>query len=481
MTQFYIRTEAYRKNAQLLEYSAENGIKKGIFNLWESVSSIPHPAIISEEEFQAFQNDMNENYRKILGLLTGSILEREEEEKTGISSWSSRISFKPPAVKNLGKFYILNFEGTVEGKGKINSIKQEKTAFLDLSLQIALGYLPLSFFPLLVEKPMTPSEKENFLQNHKVELLGEKNFFPSQQFSFPSQEIIPEVPESLIGKALKIDIFFPEDLSPWRIRQALGLEINDEPIPDGVYLIKDDLGLGGLFIQGEVAEMLLGIENQFQFISFDCPQGKWLLKFSPMQQKTTFQTPLGTEEYYSSPRGIIVVNGIIRNLRAGEVNLEGEIVPVSEETPCILNGLHLTIISSSEINITSDLFQQGLSWKNGVPYVKDKTSQLFIFAGGKDLLSGSQSEGKINIDTADKKEITIQANLTASKEGLKIEGKNKEIKLIGSLQASQLNTDSNSIEVYYSRNLEEWEMSPSAQKPVFSLISLKALEWREKR
>lgn len=478
MTQVYIRTEAYRKTVLLLNYAAENGIKKGIFQLWETINSIPQPVFLSEEEFKTIQNDFSGNYEEILGLLTGSLLEREEEEKTDISSWSNTFIFSQPAVRNMEKFYLLDFQGTIESIGKLNSLPQEKTAFLDLSLQAGLGYLPLSFFPLLVEKQMTPSEKDEFIQKHKVEITGEKELFPSLNLSFPAQEIVPEVPEKLIGKALKIDVFYPEDLSPWRIRQALGLEISSEPVPDGIYLIKDDLGLGGLFIQGEVTEMLLGIENKFQVISFDCPTGTWLIKFSPTEQQTIFLTPWGQKEYCSSPRGIIVVNGIIHSLRAGEVTSDGEIIPASERIPCLLSGLQLTIISSNEITITSDLFQQGLNWQEGVPYLKDQSSQLFIFAGSRDLLSGDKGEGEIIIETGENKEITIQANLSASEEGLSVEGRNKEVKVVGSLQTSQLNSGSSSIEVFYNRNLDDWETAPLTREPVLLLISLKALEWR---
>ncbi len=95
----------------------------------------------------------------------------------------------------------------------------------------------------------------------------------------------------------------------------------------------------------------------------------------------------------------------------------------------------------------------------------------------------SEKEGKIVIDADSPKEIKIQASLTASGKGFSIEGEAKTVHLLGSLQASDYDSNENKLKLTF----DEWSLAdnkhlenvPHTEKPVLYLSSFKIREWRE--
>ena len=75
---------------------------------------------------------------------------------------------------------------------------------------------------------------------------NEIDFFPTEgniispAISFSSENLLPKDASSQMSNCLKVDVFQPQGLSTPQLRNALGLEESDEPVPDGVYLIKKD-------------------------------------------------------------------------------------------------------------------------------------------------------------------------------------------------------------------------------------------------
>jgi len=143
----------------------------------------------------------------------------------------------------------------------------------------------------------------------------------------------------------------------------------------------------------------------------------------------------------------------------------------------------MTIISSDKINLSSHLIQQGLKWKEGIPYLKDSNSQLIISATGKDFLEGSEKEGKIIVDKNSPKEIKVQASLAASGKGFSVEGEGKTVHILGSLQTSDYTSNKNKLKITFDdRVLEENSLlqnAPQTTKPVLFLSSFKTMEWKE--
>lgn len=313
----------------------------------------------------------------------------------------------------------------------------------------------------------------------------EENLAPLEAL-FSEEELIPDEANYQLRKALRIRFFHPEDFSHSLLRAILGLEKTNEPVPDGVYLIKDDMGLGGIFVQGDVKEMVMAIEENFQVLSFLDKNGSWTLRFNPSQTKTIFSTPNETFYYDLIPLGIIMVNGEILSLGGGVKDPSGKFSLTREEIPSILNGVKLTIVSSNKITISSHLIHQGVKWIEGIPYIKDSNSELAIFAAGKDFLDNSNKEGKIIVDRNSPDELKIQAFLTAADKGFSIEGRQKTVHILGSLQAAELSLDENILKIKFDgrflENLEDHILelnAPQTSKPVLFFSFLKPIEWKE--
>jgi hypothetical protein len=337
---------------------------------------------------------------------------------------------------------------------------------------------------LLIDKKLNSEEKENYLEKNNIKIKRQEDEMGTSQISFSEGELIPDEASSLLGKTLKIDKFYPQNLSNSILRESLGLEKSDEPIPDGVYLIKDNLGLGGVFVQGNLEEMVLALEDDFQVVSFISEQGSWILKFNPAHGKTIFITPEETYYYDHVPLGIIYINGKILSLGGGRIDTAGNIILVKEkEIPSVLKGINLTIVSSDEIHLSSHLIHQGVSWSEGVPYMKDKSSNLSIFSTGNGLFNHNETKSHIIIDKDSPENIKIQASLTSNEKGLAIEGKKKEVNILGSLHISNINTGKNHINIFHANqdNKEKNQFSdvPKTTKPVLYMSSFYIQSWEE--
>ncbi len=482
-SQIYLKMSAYKKNSILLDYASENGVKQGLDHLLTLLSQPSFPLILSSEEAGELRDDAAGGGLKLIKKILGSQFSLKTSAGWEKLSWQYNFNFYLKQGKDKKDYFYALYRAIISSRGKLANFKPERVSSLECQMEVLAGYLPLPLIPLLIDKKLSPEQKANFAQDHQVEIkLPEKRkpFFP---IYFSDQQLLPQQADSQLLKALKIKLFYPQDLSPAKLRIALGLEVSDQPIPDGVYLIKDDLGLGGIFVQGNLQEMIMAIEGDFQIISFLLEQGKWLLKFSPKEGKTFFSTPTENCTYDLIPLGIIIVNGKIYSLGGGIINNSGEIeLSPDEKIPAVLQGVNLTIICSDEITISSHLIQQGIKWQESVPYLKDSSSQLTIMATGKDFLEDKEKAGKIMIDRDSPKNVEIQASLIASGQGLSIQGENKVVNIEGSLQTSALSLDKNELKIIFDDrlfNYEQLQDAPRTKRPVLYLASFQPLTWKE--
>lgn len=482
-SQIHIRLTACKKNSMLLGYASENGIKQSFNQLVQLALNRTSLSVLSSGETEVLKEDaVNKGMRIIEKLLESEIplTIASNWEKLG---WESSTVFSLKKIEEEASHFSAAYRVDICSEGMLKNFKQRKRSNLEASMNIFTGNLPLSIIPLLIDKELDTEQKKSFLSKNKIDILpSQKNkILPKADFS---KDLLPNEAVPQINKALKINIFYPQDLSTSQLRSALGLEISKEPIPDGVYLIKDDMGLGGIFVQGDLDEMTMAIEDEFQVLYFKIGQSFWVLKFSPAKGKTLFFSAAGVKVYDLVPIGIVIVNGEIHSLGGGVIDSSGTVVLSREEkASCILRGVNLTIISSGRVNISSHLICQGLKWEEGIPYVKDSNSQLNIFATGKDFLGGRPRDGEIVIDENAPKEITIQASLTASGKGFNIQGEKKTVHLLGSLHASDYTSNGNRLELAFDeRFLEKKDLlqnAPETVKPVLYLSSLKVIEWKE--
>ncbi len=484
LTEVFLRLSAYKRNAVLLDCASENGVKYCLSHLLSLISQSASPHLLSPEEadelLQRTRNQSLEAVEKVLGMeipfRTGQGWER--------LSWTSTADFALEKIEEKESYFKAYYTAFILSDGKIKNFKQKKQSCLEARLGITAGRIPVTSIPFLKEKNPGPGQEVEPLETDDITFTPAKNNLIQPQIMLSEEDLLPSDARSQLQKALRVKFFDPLDLPLYILRRALGLEESDAPVPEGVYLIRDDLGLGGIYVQGDLEEMVLAIEEDFQVVSLRNQQGCWVLKFNPRKSKTVFTTPEETQYFDLIPRGIIIVNGEICSLGGGVMDPSSQAFQTTEEEiPSILNGVNLTIISPDKITISSHLIHQGMKWIDKVPYLKDSKSQLNLFVTGKEFFGESEREGKIVIDGDAPEELKLQASLTASGEGFSVKGERKSVHILGSIQAAGLSLNRNEINLTFDERLQDDDFhlqdAPQTAKPILFLSFFKPLRWKE--
>jgi hypothetical protein len=485
LTQVYLRISAFRKNSILLDYAAENGIKQGFGKLQELILPATSPLILAEEEVSELKDDAYLEGKKIVQKVLGGSFPDAFTGEWERMGWEGRIDFHFREIEEHEDYFRVTYIAEVAAAGKLEGFIQEKESSLACDLGFLTGHIPLPFIPMLVDKDLNKGQRNEFLEENRVEMIPSKPGKSPPPVSFSDGELLPQDATDQVARALKIKIFQPQELTARKLRLALGMEVSNDPVPEGVYLIEDDMGLGGIYVQGDLDEMLLAIQGNFQVITFKKGQELWILRFSPEEGQTDFVTPSEVRSYEYVPRGIIIINGKVHSLGGGFVDQTGSVCLSREEMPCVLRSVNLVIISSDEITLTSHIIYQGVRWQEGIPYIKDSQSQLIIHATGKDFLDGSEKAGQITIGETSPDEIQIHASMTAAGKGIVVAGENKKIQVMGSLQTKDLALNGSQLRLKFDERSFKEEQEDGlrnagrTEKPILFLSSLAAKEWRE--
>ncbi len=483
LSQIHLKLNGLRKNSVLLEYASENGIKTGFHDLMKAFRSVTLPKVISKGDYER----LKESTARAQPTLIEETLERSFpvvilETGEGLM-WKSQISCFLDSFAEAEDFFHSRFRLEIDSEGWFKNLGPRKNSRLESRIGIVAGRIPLSSFPLLINKNLAPEERLDFEKENEIEItLPTLNIFPAKA-SYAEEPLIPQEVTGLIEKAFNIGIFRPQDLSTSKLRFALGLKESDSPVPDGVYFLQNDLGLGGIYVQGDVKEMVMAVEQDFQVISFQMELGSWILKFSPSRTETFFYSPSGLLSFNLVPLGIIIVNGKVESLGGGVVNAAGEVSLVQdEEVPSLLPGVNLTLVASEKITITSPLIRRGVTWQEGMPYLKEKDSQLVIFSTGKDIWQEEARDGGIVIGANAPAGIQIHASLTAQGEGLRIDGKNRNVRVVGSLQTTEYVAQGNRLQIFaqdQSGLIDDAAFFPKTEHPVLFVSFFEILTWKE--
>ena len=483
LSRIYLLTGGFRRNASVLEYAAENGVKMGFHRLMEAVAQAPSPRPIKQEEYERLRDQAAQGESRLAEEFLGIAMPLTVRDGWDRMSWEAETGWRTGRVRKEESYFLA--EGTVEvhGTGMLRNFKPVRRASLFLSTKILAGCVPLSFFPLLIDRELSPAEKERFLENNGITVEPRLKSAMVPPVGFTGGRQIPDLPEGLLSKALKIKFFTPGSLSLFQLRKSLGLEEVNEPVPEGVYLIQDDLGLGGVYVEGDLLELGLAIDGDDQVISFRSGGGEWMLKFNPTRRETVFKSPESIRSFDLVPLGIIVISGKILSLGGGVLGRDGHFaLSPDEKAPCVLRGVDLSIVASGEITITSHLFSQGVQWTDKIPYLKDSDSQLMIFSGGKDFITLEDAGGGITIGEDAPADLKIQASLTAAGKGFEIEGGGKTVRLAGGLQASDYVSRGNSLSITPDEGLPKPGrplLSPVTRQPILHLAAFEAVGWKD--
>ncbi len=484
-SQIYLKWSAYKKNAMLLNYASENGIKQGVNMLAEKLSQTPVPFLLTNEETVTLLEDTQNNGTKIVEKLLQTPLPLSCSGHWERLDWESFIQFFKESLIEKQNYFAACYKAQIEASSKLEHFKPERTTRLEGLIDILAGNIPLPALPILIGKDLSEDQKKKFLNKNDIEWSSSEPGFISVDPVISSSDLLPEKASPLAAKALKIEMFSTDDLSIPQIRKALGLEISNDTIPEGVYLIRNDMGLGGIYVQGDVNEMVLAIDEDDQVISFATDWGHWVLRFNPSVGKTSFVTPEELQFFDSVPLGIIIIEGTVHSLGGGIIDPSGKPLMIKDsEIPCIRRGVNLTIVCSDKITLSSHLIHQGVRWTEGIPYVEDASSQLNIFATGTSVTGDNAGEGKIIVEKDSPQEVLIQASLTASEKGFSIEGKNKDVRLFGSIHFKNYKANGNQLNVHLDKrfltNDTLLQNAPGTTVPLLAFVSFKLTQWDEK-
>jgi hypothetical protein len=484
LSQVYLQIGGYEKNSSRLDYCSENGIKEGFHHLAAAIGSAPSPAVISEERYIELRDDARGLGNRLLEEAAGVLFPVQIQAQEETMIWQSRTDCLLERVVERGDFFLAVYSLPVQAEGRLRSLPFRRPTSLQARAEVLAGRIPLSALPFLLNKTLSPEERRDFVEENDITLLPSSRQILPPQVSFADAPLIPQSAAPFLEKALDIEIFRPQDITAAKLRSVLGLEESQDPVPEGVYLIRNDLGLAGIYVQGDVQEMVAAVEGSFQVISFRLEDGVWVLRYSPAESKTSFLSPQGEEIFDLVPLGLIIISGEVLSLGGGVVEAGGEVRLVADrEVPSILPGVNLTLVASGKITLTSHLIQQGLSWQEGIPYLKSEQAQLVIFSTGRDLWTEKADEGGIVIAQGAPQDLKVQAELTAGGEGLKVEGENKALRVLGSIQTTAYSSSGNQL------SLTPWTprpdsentslLAPRAAQPVLLITRFGASEWKE--
>lgn len=483
ISRIYGKLGRHKKNMALLEYSAENGIKQGFGFLAERMQERDEPADITDEELALLQQNAEAGGFGFAERALDCVFPQSVEETAGDQIWRSSAAMASVSLSPRGGYFFIENKCVIAAEGELRGVPIRKKASLEASLTILAGRLPLAFFPLLIAGGTTPEERQSYKQNPNIIFLGENNTPGVPHLNFTEAAAIPRNADPLLKKALKIQILTPGGLTRSELRSALGLEMVNEPVPESVYLIHNDTGLGGVYVQGDLDEMILAVDSGWQVISFRREEKIWLLRFNPAQSSTVFAGPDATQTFGRVPLGIIMVNGRVDSLGGGIVNVAGAAEMGTDETiPSVLSGVSLSIVAADQVTLTSHLTQQGVKWLDGIPYLKDSTSQLMICAAGRDFIDGADKAGRILIDPNAPASIKVQASLTAT-DGVELGGGRKTLVLAGGMQIGGLTLNGNTLKILPDERFLENKLipenAPTTSAPVLQVLALRPLRWNE--
>jgi hypothetical protein len=486
LSQVYARLAAYKKNSVRLDYAAENGLKDGWTGLSNQLQATSSPLRLSDASYQIYRSDSVDLGTKIIeDLLSVGDLPLDFNGQTQDQMWQGSVSFSLHKIKLFDHYFSADYHADIAVQGRIGNFPGRREAHIEALLNLHAGRLPLPLIPVLVNKNLEHTPVEDFLaENHiHMERTEPTPLLPPAPIT--AEDLIPQHATELIQEALNIEIFRPQDLTPGTLRKAIGLEPSPEPVPPGVYLMRDDLGLGGIYVQGDLSRMILAIDLDYQVIAFWQDDSCWVLRYNPSDSQTRFTSPQGEETFNLSPRGIIIVDGNVESLGSGIVNNPGDpILPTDQEIPCILRGIDLTIICSDRITITSHLIHQGVQWQDGVPYVKDGESQLHILATGTDIWGEDGGAGEIVIGSEAPDELKLQASLTAAKQGISFTGNGRTADLLGSLHFSEYDSQDNTLRVHMDTRLIANEAfirnAPLSRYPILTFTGIRPMAWKSR-
>ncbi len=181
MSQIYLKISAYKKNAVLLNYATENGIKLGYSFLLNRISEQPTHFVISDLDMEILMDDTLQGGTRIIEQLVGMEIPLYKTSSWQGMSWQSHTDWILDQMEIEENFFQSNFTVSIESEGTIQNFKPIRYSSLDLEMGVFSGYIPLAKFSFLLDQDLTTEQKSDFVALNPVE------FMPSGENKLPPQ------------------------------------------------------------------------------------------------------------------------------------------------------------------------------------------------------------------------------------------------------------------------------------------------------
>lgn len=201
------------------------------------------------------------------------------------------------------------------------------------------------------------------------------------------------------------------------VRRALGLSENGRSVPDGVYTPNDGNGnaTGGLYIEGDVAEMYTYVDNGKQKIyirqgSSRRPSSQQTITIDPQTKQMTIENHLTnqTTTLNNANRNIIHVEGKINSI-GGPDRQPSSSDDTEDAPPSIQKDTPMTISATGDIVVQRDIKYEA------DPRGADRTfGTADDDLKSKNMLGLFSSGGNVRVGTSAPDNLSIHASIMAA-------------------------------------------------------------------
>jgi len=286
--------------------------------------------------------------------------------------------------------------------------KNNYRLYAEVTVDILSGKIPLSVFPFFLNKNVDVPV-ETFLKENNIINKSRKNV------------IVGDVETELdVSRFLLDSLKISGTVLGWReIREKVGLELSDEPIAEGIYLILDEGIVATIFIQGDIERVIFSIDSQdhMQKIRLIKETEPYEIQYKPGQDYFTCWNPLIETETMFAEK--IIVNGSVWSIEQ-----EGGAAFVASAGIVLFVSGKAVIHSNLETETGDDHFNLR----------EIKLTTLTLTCGKEKLFEQSSGvESEIIVDTEGK--TNLHTSMITSG---KFTNKRAELKLSGSLYCKDL-------------------------------------------
>jgi hypothetical protein len=275
-----------------------------------------------------------------------------------------RHAFRPLLLSDDGGFRVTRILDLIQ------ATDGRRRGAARAAVDLVSGDIPVGEFGLLVAQS-SDLAPDAFLAAHGIEYAG---------------ALLPQVrpsPVAADARRLLADVLdLAVELPDWRrIRERFGLDPADEPIPAGIYLVRDKDGIRAAFVEGDLEKLTFAAAGLWQSIAFQGADFGEELRYRPGLGETDWSGPDGPAIAGLPFAGKIVVHGSVWGIEQGGA-------------AAFLDGARIELLASGRLVVRTEL--QGEALAVG----RTRLPAILLMTVGRDFLNDEDVAADVVIDIA---------------------------------------------------------------------------------